>query len=64
MIIEFNSSAEDIGVQFFLDSEGWTSIEIRDPRGREIFSAEAEGRLARQGGGTELFLESVEPPLV
>ena len=63
MIIEFNSSAEDLGVQFFLDSEGWTSIEIRDPHGREVFSAEAEGRLARQGGGTELFLESVEPEL-
>lgn len=64
MIIEFNSSAEDIGIQVFLDqSSGWRSIEIIDPLGRELFSAEAEGRLVRQGGGTELFLESVEPPL-
>jgi hypothetical protein len=63
MIIEFNSSAEDIGIQFFVDGEGWREIEISDPRGREIFSAEAEGRLLKQGGGTELFLESVEPPL-
>jgi len=64
MIIEYNSSAEDIGIQFFLDlSEGWREIEIFDPNGREVFSAEAEGSLVRQGGGTELFLESVEPPI-
>ena len=61
MIIEYNSTDEDIGVQFFLDSEGWREIEISDPTGHEVFSAESAGRLARQGGGTELFLESVEP---
>jgi hypothetical protein len=64
MIIEFNSSAPDVGVQFFLDSEGWKTIEISDPNGEEIFSSESAGRLSRQGGGTELFLESVEPELV
>lgn len=63
LIIEYNASAEDIGVQFFLDSEGWQEIEIFDPGGQEIFSAETTGRLTRQGGGTELFLESVEPPI-
>lgn len=63
LIIEYNESAEDIGVQFFLDSDGWRSVEIFDPRGRPIFEAETSGRLTRQGGGTELFLESVEPPL-
>jgi hypothetical protein len=63
MIIEYNASAEDIGIQFFLDSEGWQEIDIFDPAGHVIFGAETEGRLTRQGGGTELFLESVEPPL-
>jgi hypothetical protein len=63
MIIEYNSSAEDIGIQFFLDSDGWQEVEISDPEGIEIFSAETSGRLTRQGGGTELFLESVEPPI-
>ncbi len=63
MIIEYNASAEDIGIQFFLDSDGWREVEILDPRGREIFSAETETSLTRQGGGTELFLESVEPPI-
>jgi len=62
MIIEYNASDEDIGVQFFLDSEGWREISIFDPNGQEIFEAESGGRLTRQGGGTELFLESVEPP--
>lgn len=61
MIIEYNASAEDIGVQFFLDSEGWQEIEIFDPGDHLIFGAETVGRLTRQGGGTELFLESVEP---
>jgi hypothetical protein len=61
MIIEYNASAKDIGVQFFLDSEGWRAIEIFDPEGRQIFGAQTTGRLTRQGGGTELFLESVEP---
>ena len=61
MIIEYNASAEDIGVQFFLDSDGWRKVQIFDPTGVEIFSAASAGRLTRQGGGTELFLESVEP---
>lgn len=61
MIIEYNSTDQDIGVQFFVDSEGWREVEITDPSGREIFDAESGGRLAQQGGGTELFLESVEP---
>jgi hypothetical protein len=63
MIIEYNASAEDIGIQFFLDSDGWRRVEIFNPDGREIFSAETEGSLTRQGGGTELFLESVEPEI-
>ena len=63
MIIEYNASADDIGIQFFLDSDGWRTVEIFDPRDREIFSAQTEGSLTRQGGGTELFLESVEPPI-
>jgi hypothetical protein len=63
MIIEFNASAEDIGIQFFLDSEGWKSVQIVDPRGERIFSSSADGALLGQGGGTEMFVESVEPSL-
>jgi hypothetical protein len=63
MIIEYNSSAEDIGIQFFLDSDGWRKVQIFDPNGVEIFNADTGGSILRQGGGTELFLESVEPEI-
>lgn len=63
MIIEFNDSARDVGIQFFLDSDGWQTVEILAPNGTQIFSATAKGRLLHQGGGTELFVESVEPEL-
>jgi hypothetical protein len=63
MIIEYNSSAEDVGVQFFLDSESWQTVKIYDPRGTLIFNGSASGSLLAQGGGTEMFVESVEPGL-
>jgi len=63
IIIEFNASAEDVGVQFFLDADGWKSVQIFNPRGKQIFEATATGRLLKQGGGTELFVESEEPTL-
>lgn len=62
-IFEYNASAQDLGVQLFLDSEGWQSVKLMDPRGRVMLQATASGNLLAQGGGTELFLESVEPPL-
>ena len=63
MIIEYNSSAQDIGVQFFLDAEGWRTIKVLDPFGVQVFKATARGNVLEQGGATELFLESEEPPL-
>jgi hypothetical protein len=63
MIIEFNSSDQDVGVQFFLDGEGWKTVDVFAPQGKKIFSATATGSLFSQGGGTELFMESEEPPL-
>src|SRR5262245_42651735 len=63
MIIEFNSSDQDVGIQFFLDGEGWRTFDVFAPQGKKIFSATATGSLLSQGGGTELFLESEEPPL-
>jgi hypothetical protein len=63
LIIEFNSTDEDIGVQFFLDVDSWQSVRILNPLGKEIFDARARGRLLQLGGGTEMFLESQEPTL-
>ena len=63
MIIELNATDEDVGIQFFLDVDSWKSVEISNPAGEEIFEVETSGRLTRQGGGTELFMESTEPTL-
>ena len=57
IIIEFNSTDQDVGVQFFLDVDSWQTVQILDPRGKEIYQSTAKGRLLRQGGGTELFMQ-------
>jgi hypothetical protein len=58
---EINSTDHDGGVQVFIDAEEWTTMSIFDPQGNRIFSTQTRGRLARFGG-SELFLESGEPP--
>ena len=58
---EINSTDGDGGVQLFIDAEEWKAMSIFDPQGHRIFSTETRGRLARFGG-SELFLESGEPP--
>ena len=63
LIIEFNSTDEDVGVQFFLDVDSWQSVRVVNPAGKEIFDARARGNLLQQGGGTEMFVESQEPTL-
>ena len=63
LIIEFNASDEDVGVQFFLDVDSWQSVRIFNPAGKEIFDARAKSSLLNQGGGTEMFVESNEPTL-
>jgi len=63
LIIEFNATDEDVGVQFFVDADGWESLRIFDPTGKEIFDARTKGRLLEQGGVAELFVESDEPNL-
>ena len=63
LIIEFNATDEDVGVQFFLDVDSWKAVQVFSPRGKKIFEARATANLLRQGGGTELFLESAEPTL-
>ena len=58
---EINSTDQDGGVQVFVDAEEWRTMSIFDPGGNRIFSTQTRGRLARFGG-SELFLESGEPP--
>jgi hypothetical protein len=58
---EINSTDRDGGVQVFIDAEEWRTMSIIDPSGNRVFSTRTAGRLARFGG-SELFLESGEPP--
>ncbi|NNE13281.1 MAG: fibronectin type III domain-containing protein [Ilumatobacter sp.] len=58
---EINATDGDGGVQVFIDADQWEKMSIYDPNGKRIFTSTAKGRMAEQGG-TELFLESAEPP--
>jgi hypothetical protein len=62
IIIEVNSTDGDAGFQVFLDGDGWRSASVYDPDGRRILNVRASGGVRNIGGGTELFMESSEPP--
>jgi|SRR5262245_21862700 len=59
---EYNSSANDLGVQVSLDGEDWKKVKIIDPDGRTLFDVRGKGPF-RQLGLTELFFEGAEPSL-
>jgi hypothetical protein len=60
IFFEFNSSAQDLGIQVFLDGEGWTSLKIIAPGGKQLLDVTGKGSVGLLGL-TELFFESVEP---
>jgi hypothetical protein len=62
IFIEFNASAEDVGVQVFLDGDPWKRLQVFDPNGRQILGIVGTRSLSKQGL-TELFFESSEPSL-
>jgi len=62
IIIEFNSTDQDAGIQLSFDAEAWKSVSVLDPNGRKIFDVNPKGQL-KPLGGSELFLESDEPGL-
>jgi len=62
MIIEFNSTDQDAGIQLSFDAEAWKNVTVLDPKGRTIFDVKPKGKL-KTFGGSELFLESDEPDL-
>ncbi len=63
MIIEFNATDEDIGIQVFADFDSWTSLKIFAPDGGQILHVNTTGALKDLGGGAEFFMESAEPNL-
>lgn len=57
--IEHNATDQDTGFQGFIDSEGWSRLEVVGPAGAILLLA-GRGELADLGL-TELFFETVEP---
>src|SRR5262245_2077304 len=62
VFIEFNSSDEDFGIQFFWDGDPWEKMRVEDPDEHSILRVRASDSLADQGL-TEGFFESGEPSL-
>lgn len=63
ILIELNSTAEDAGIQMFLDAEGWKRMQVYMPHGGpKIMDIQARGSVGRIGV-TELYFESAEPSL-
>ncbi len=57
---EFNTTDNDLGLQIFLDAEGWRMVKVSDPGKQKIVQIMAEGNLSELGI-TELRFESAEP---
>jgi hypothetical protein len=62
IFFEYNSSANDLGVQVSLDGENWKQLRIVNPKGRMIFNVEGK-QAYKTLGLTELFFEGAEPSL-
>lgn len=60
VFIEFNSTDEDLGIQFFWDGDAWDKMRVEAPDGRTVLKVSASRSLAMQGL-TEGFFESDEP---
>ncbi len=60
VFFEFNTTDNDLGLQIFLDAEGWRQVKVDDPSKHKILQIMAEGPLSELGI-TELRFESAEP---
>ena len=63
IIVEFNASAQDVGIQVLVDGEPWKHLRVFSPNGRRVLEITSRRSLGKQGL-TELFFESSEPSLV
>ncbi len=59
VFIEWNSTDDDFGIQFFWDGEPWEEMSIKF-EGEEVLEVETDGSVEDQGL-TEGFFESAEP---
>jgi hypothetical protein len=61
LIIEFNSTDDDIGVHGAFDDHGWKTLCVFDPAGRPVLEVGPQGQL-RDLTMAGIFFESREPP--
>ena len=61
VFIEWNSTDTDFGIQFFWDSSGFTSMQVKNASGLPVLDIKTSKNVRKQGL-TEGFFESVEPP--
>ena len=63
ILIEMNATAQDAGIQLFVDGEGWAQATLYGPGGvGRLLHIRASGSVG-QVGLTELYFESEEPSL-
>ncbi len=61
LIIEYNSTDDDIGVHGAFDDHGWSQLRVYDPNGRPVLAVKPQTQLkALTMAG--IFFESREPP--
>ncbi|MGH2692377.1 MAG: hypothetical protein ACRDHM_07710 [Actinomycetota bacterium] len=61
LIIEYNSTDDDIGVHGAFDDHGWKTLCVFDPSGRAVLEVGPQGQL-RDLTMAGIFFESREPP--
>jgi hypothetical protein len=61
LIIEFNSTDDDLGVHGAFDDQGWKTLCVFDPNGRAVLEVGPQGQL-RDLTMAGIFFESREPP--
>jgi hypothetical protein len=61
LIIEYNSTDDDIGVHGAFDDHGWKTLCVFDPAGRAVLAVGPQGQL-RDLTMAGIFFESREPP--
>jgi hypothetical protein len=61
LIIEFNSTDDDLGVHGAFDDHGWKTLCVFDPSGRAMLEVGPQGQL-RDLTMAGIFFESREPP--
>lgn len=62
VFIEWNSTDQDFGIQFFWDGDAWKNMTVEGPQGKKVLKVKASSNVRKQGL-TEGFFESAEPSI-